>query len=76
MEAKKVLIELLKESIDLKKLVHGLVDNLLEEALKEYVAKTANVIDDAAMAMIYPKLEEFALEFLDKKIDELLDKLA
>jgi len=75
MDVKKELIKILLESIDLKKLAAGLIEELLLEALEEYVAKTSNVVDDSVLVMLGPKLKEFALEFINKKIDDLLAKI-
>lgn len=66
---KNELIKLLLESIDLKKLANGVVDNVVEEALKKVVADSSNPIDDMVMASLWPVLE---IE-LKKLIEEHLD---
>lgn len=85
MDLKKPLVEVAKESIQIKinlvGLSNGLIDQVLEPALKEVVADTTNTFDDMAMTMIYPtleaKLKEFATKELEKvqaQIDEALKK--
>jgi len=68
---KKDLIKLLVESIDLEKLILGVVEGIGEQALKDAVAKSATPIDDAVVAMILPALNP-ALEDLVKKEVEAL----
>lgn len=79
MDLKKPLLNVVKESvqvkINLKGLAHGLVDECLEPALKEVVAKTTNTLDDAAMAMIYPTLEAELKKLVDAKLEEVQKKI-
>lgn len=75
MDLKPALVEVVKKAvvikIDLKGLSHGLIDEVLEPALKEVVADTANTFDDMAMAAIYPTLEAKLKEIMDKKLAEV-----
>lgn len=79
MDLKKPLLNVVKETvqvkIDLKGLSHGLIDEVLEPALKEVVADTTNTFDDMAMAMIYPTLEAKIKELVDAKLDEVQKQL-
>lgn len=68
---KEKLVKLLLESIDLNGLAAGLIDEILEEALKKVVADSSNTMDDMLMAAIYPVLEKE----LKEKIKELVDGL-
>ena len=72
---KKDLIKTLLEAIDLSKLASGLIDNVLEEALKKVVANSENTMDDMLMAAIYPVLEKEIKELIEKEIEELKAKL-
>ena len=62
---KKILIA----SIDLKGLANGLVDEVLEEALKKIVADSSNTVDDMLMAAIYPVLEAELKKVIEAKLD-------
>ena len=62
---------LAKASFNLKGFSHGVIDEILEEALKKVVADSSNPFDDILMASVYPVLEAE----LKKKLDELIDKL-
>lgn len=53
MDIKKVLLN----SIDLEKLIDGLIVEGLEPAFKKIVADSDNLIDDAVFAMVYPPLK-------------------
>jgi hypothetical protein len=53
MDIKKVLLD----SIDLEKLVAGLLVEGLEPALKKVVEDSSNPVDDAIFAMVYPPLK-------------------
>jgi NH3-dependent NAD+ synthetase len=86
MDLKKPLLDVVKTSVQVKinlvGLADGLVDEVLEPALKEVVANTQNTFDDAAMAMVYPTLEvelkklyKTKLEAIQKQIDEQLAKV-
>jgi len=56
-------------SIDLKGLANGLVDEVLEEALKKIVADSSNTVDDMLMAAIYPVLEAELKKVIEAKLD-------
>lgn len=75
MDLKKPLLDVVKQTvqvkINLKGLGHGLIDEVLEPALKEVVADSANTFDDMAMAMVYPPLEAKLKELMDKKLEEI-----
>ena len=65
------LLKLLIESIDLEKLVIGLVEGIGEQALKDIALKSSTPIDDAVLAVLIPALNP-ALEALVKtKVAEL-----
>jgi hypothetical protein len=66
---KKELLEILVQSVDLKKLANGVVDNVIEEALKKVVASTANPFDDMAMASLWPVLEIEVKKLIEEKLD-------
>ena len=53
MDIKKVLLD----SIDLEKLVAGLLAEGLEPALKKVVEDSSNPVDDAIFSMVYPPLK-------------------
>ena len=72
---KENLIKTLLEAIDLSKLASGLIDNVLEEALRKVVADSENSMDDMLMAAIYPVLEKEIKELIEKEIEELKAKL-
>ena len=63
--------KLVLDSVDLEKLAFAVIDEVLEEALKEVVAKSENKVDDAAMAMLYPIIEAEIKKLLSAKIAEL-----
>ena len=63
------LLQVLIKSIDLKGLANGIVDEVVEVALKKVVADSTNPIDDVIMASLWPVLE---IE-LKKLIEENLD---
>lgn len=67
MSDKKVL-KLVLKSIDEKALVEAVIAELLKPALTEFVKETSNPYDD--------KLMEYAFPFIEKKIPELVEKLA
>lgn len=68
---KQEIVKLLVESIDLEKLVLGLVVGIGEEALIEAAKKSPTPIDDAALAMILPAINPALEEIIKKKIAEL-----
>ena len=57
------------EAIDLKKLASSLVDNVVEQALKNVVASTENSFDDMALAALWPSLEKEVKKLIDKHLD-------
>jgi hypothetical protein len=70
MEAyKKALLEAVVESINLKKLGSALVDNVVEQAIKDAVAKTKTPIDDMAFAALWPVLEKELKDKIEEKLD-------
>lgn len=74
MDLKKPLLDVVKKAvvvkIDLKALSHGVIDEVLEPALKEVVADSTNTFDDMALAMLLPTLDAKLKELLDKKLAE------
>ena len=66
---KKELLSILVESVDLKKLANGVLDNVIEEALKKVVADTTNPFDDMAMASLWPVLEAEVKKMIEEKLD-------
>jgi hypothetical protein len=66
---KDALIKTLLESIDLKKLANGVVDNVIEEALKKVVADTSNPIDDMVMTSLWPLLEVEVKKLIEEHLD-------
>lgn len=70
---KKELLNVLVKSIDLKVMANGLLDEVLEEALKKVVADTSNPIDDMVMATLWPVLEKEVKALIEEKLD--LEKL-
>lgn len=69
MEVKKVLLQSVAEAIDLQKLADSIVDNVLEEAIKKAVAKSATPIDDMAFAALWPILEKEVKDAIEEKLD-------
>jgi hypothetical protein len=63
--------KLLLDSIDLEKLAFGLIDDVIEVALKEAVAKSATPIDDSVVAILYPIIEVEVKKLVSAKIAEL-----
>jgi hypothetical protein len=59
------------ECIDLEKFAIGLLDGAVEPAIDKVVADSANLVDDAVKAMVYPPLK---IE-LHKLIAEAVAKL-
>lgn len=62
-------LEILIKSIDLKGLAIGLLDEVLEEALKKVVADSENAFDDMAMAALWPVLEGELKKMIEEKLD-------
>lgn len=65
----KKLLLLLAQSIDLKKLANGIIDEVIEESLKKVVADSKNTFDDAAMAIVWPLLEVEVKRLVEEKLD-------
>jgi len=63
------LLKTLIECIDLKKLANGIVDNVIEEAIKKVVADSANTIDDMAVAALWPLIEVEVKKLIEDKLD-------
>jgi len=63
--------KLVLDSVDLEKLVFAVIDDVVEPALKEAVAKSATQIDDAAVALLYPVIEAEVKKLVSAKIAEL-----
>jgi hypothetical protein len=66
-DIKKVLLD----SIDLEKLVEGLIVEGLEPALKKVVADSSNLVDDAIFAMVYPPLKLELHRFIAAEVAKL-----
>ena len=62
-------LKVLAQSIDLKGLANGLIDEVIEEALKKVVADSSNTFDDMAMAALWPVLEKEVKEMIEEKLD-------
>lgn len=70
-ELVKILTEAVEVKVDLKKIGHGLIDQILEPALQKVVDDTTNPFDNAAMAMVYPTLEVEVKKLLDAQVEKL-----
>ena len=66
---KEELLKVLVSSIDLKKMATGLIDEVIEEALKKVVADSSNPIDDMVMATLWPVLEKEIKKLIEEKLD-------
>lgn len=66
---KKELLEVLVKSVDLKKLANGIIDEVIEEALKKVVADSKNTFDDMAMGALWPVLEVEVKKLVEEKLD-------
>jgi hypothetical protein len=66
---KEKLLKVAVESIDLKKLANGIIDEVIEEALKKVVADSENTFDDMAMGALWPVLEKEVKELIEEKLD-------
>lgn len=66
-DAKKILLD----SIDVEKLCFAIIDEVLEPALDEVVKDSANPVDDAIKALVYPPLELELKKLITKKVAEL-----
>ena len=63
--------KLVLDSVDLEKLSFAVLDEVLEPALKEAVAKSATQLDDAAVALLYPVIEAEVKKLISAKVAEL-----
>jgi len=63
--------KLLLDSVDLEKLAFGLIDDVIEVAIKEAVAKSETKIDDSVVALLYPIVEVEVKKLISAKIAEL-----
>jgi hypothetical protein len=66
-DVKKILLD----SIDVEKLAFALIDDVVEVAVKEAIAKSATPIDDAVVAMLWPTIEVEVKKLISAKIAEL-----
>lgn len=66
---KEKVLKVLAQSIDLKGLANGLIDEVIEEALKKVVADSSNTFDDMAMAALWPVLEKEVKKMVEEKLD-------
>jgi hypothetical protein len=74
----KVIVDSVEVKIDLKKIVDGVIDDVVEKALDEVVKDTANPWDDSAKATLWPLLEPKLKELAEQqaaKVEEALKKL-
>jgi hypothetical protein len=69
MEIKNAALNAIVDSIDLKKLVSSLIDNVVEEALKKVVADSENTFDDVAFAALWPSLEKQIHKLIEEHLD-------
>jgi len=67
MDIKKVLLD----SIDLEKLAAALIEEGLEPALKQVVADSSNLVDDAVFATVYPPLKLELHKFIAAEVAKL-----
>ena len=66
---KEELLKLLIESIDLKKLAKGIVNDVVKDALDKVVADSNNTIDDTLMPILWPLLAKEVNELIEKELD-------
>ena len=66
---KEKLLKVLVKSIDLKELANGIIDEVIEEALKKAVADSSNAYDDMAYAALWPVMEKEAKKLIEEKLD-------
>lgn len=66
---KEELMKLLIESIDLKGLANGIVDQVIQKSLEKVVKDSSNTIDDAIMPLLWPLLEKEVKELIEKELD-------
>lgn len=67
----KLLLKKALACIDLNKLSDILIDDVIEAAIMEAVAKSETKIDDAVVGMLLPLVKVEAKKFLSAKIAEL-----
>jgi hypothetical protein len=70
-ELKDKLVNLLLESVDINKLVAGVLDEVIDEALQKVVDDSANPFDNAAKAMLYPLLSSELKKLVESKVAEI-----
>ena len=63
----------LLENVNVEGIAFGVIDEVLEEALKEVVADMDNPLTDVLMASIYPPLELAIKAIITKKLVGLLE---
>lgn len=71
MDSKKLIKTVVMENINLEGMAGSLLDNVVEEALKNAVEKSSTKLDDMAFQALWPKLEVEIKELVAKKIAEL-----
>jgi hypothetical protein len=71
MSTKEKLTELIETNFNLQGFADGIIDEVLEPALRKVVEDSKNPFDDMAFAAVYPVLE---VE-LKKQIAELISKI-
>ena len=69
MDIGKKALEIVADSIDLKKLASGIIDEVLEEAIKKAVSKTPTPIDDSVVAILWPLIEKEIKQLIEDKLD-------
>lgn len=72
---KKELVEVVLGSISLEKLANGVIDEVLEPALKAVVLKSENKFDDMIMMSLYPLLEKEIKSLIADQVLKLENKL-
>ena len=72
---KKELVEVVLGSISLEKLANGVIDEVLEPALKAVVLKSENKFDDMIMMSLYPLLEKEIKTLIAEQVLKLETKL-
>lgn len=73
---KNEIINLVLKNVNVPGLAFDLIDEVLEKALQKVVDNSSNKFDDMLMAAIYPTLEKELKELIQKKYDELIEKLS
>jgi hypothetical protein len=68
MDIKQTAKEILLKNINIEGIVFDILDEVLEAALKEVVAKTSNQYDDMLMVTVFPLLEKEVKRLISEKI--------